>query len=88
MRLGHMSEKGLSLLSGKGLLKNMNKPCMEFYEHSVYGKVHRLKFSTSKHKSKGLLDYVHTDVWGPTKVTSKGGFRYFVTYVDDHSRYA
>ena len=30
MRLGHMSEKGLSLLSGQGLLKNMKKPQMEF----------------------------------------------------------
>lgn len=28
MRLGHMSEKGLSLLGEKGLLKNMEKPCM------------------------------------------------------------
>lgn len=88
MRLGHMSEKGLSLLGEKGLLKNMKKPCMEFCEHCVYGKAHRLKFSTRKHKSRGLLDYVHTDVWGPASVTSKGGSRYFVTYVDDYSRYA
>lgn len=54
----------------------------------MYGKSHRLRFSTSKHKSRGILDYVHTDVWGPVPVTSKGGSRYFVTYVDDHSRYA
>ncbi|XP_072077901.1 uncharacterized mitochondrial protein AtMg00300-like [Arachis hypogaea] len=87
MRLGHMSEKGLSLLCGQGLLKNMKKPQMEFCEHCVYGKAHRVKFSTSKHKSRGLLDYVHTDVWGPAKVTSKGGSRYFVTFVDDYSKY-
>ena len=53
----------------------------------MYGKAHRVKFSTSKHKSRGLLDYVHTDVWGSIKVTSKGGSRYFVTFVDDYSRY-
>jgi len=88
MRLRHMSEKGLSLLGEKGLLKNMKKPCKEFCEHCVYGKAHRLKFSTSKHKSRGLLDFVHIDVWGPASVTSKGGSRYFVTYVDDYSRYA
>ncbi|PNY02910.1 aspartyl-tRNA synthetase [Trifolium pratense] len=41
----------------------MKKPCMEFCEHCVYGKAHRLKFSKSKHKIRGLLDYVHTDVW-------------------------
>ncbi|XP_072071805.1 uncharacterized mitochondrial protein AtMg00300-like [Arachis hypogaea] len=65
MRLEHMSEKGLSLLCGQGLLKNMKKPQIEFYEHCVYGKAYRVKFSTSKHKSRELLDYVHTYVWGP-----------------------
>lgn len=68
MRLGHISEKGLSLLGGHVLLKNMKKPCMEFCEHCVYGKAHRLKFSTSKHKSRGLLAYGHTDVWGRLKL--------------------
>jgi len=58
MRLGHMSEKGLSLLCGKGLFKNMKKPCMEFCEHCVYGKAHRLKFSTSEHKTRGLLECI------------------------------
>ena len=88
MRLGHMSEKGLNLLGKKGLLKYMKKPCMEFCEHCVYGKAHRVSFSTSNHKSRGILDYVHTDVWGPAKVASKGGSRYFVSFVDDYSRYA
>ena len=49
MCLGHITEKGLSLLSEQGLLKNMKKPQMEFCEHCVYGKAHRVKFSTSKH---------------------------------------
>lgn len=88
MRLGHMSEKGLTLLGKEGLLKNLEKPCMDFCEHCVYGKAHRVKFTTSKHKSRRLLDYVHTDVWGPAKVASKGGSRYFVSFIDDYSRYA
>jgi 5'-3' exoribonuclease 2 len=83
-----MSEKGLNLLGKKGFLKYMKKPCMEFCEHCVYGKAHRVSFSTSNHKSRGILDYVHTDVWGPAKVASKGGSRYFVSFVDDYSRYA
>lgn len=87
-RLGHMSEKGLDLLSKKCLLKNLKKPCMDFCEHCVYGKAHRVQFRSSKHRSRGILDYVHTDVWGPASVTSKGGSRYFVTFVDDYSRYA
>ncbi|KAG8497200.1 hypothetical protein CXB51_008576 [Gossypium anomalum] len=38
------------------------------------------------HNTKGILDYVHSDVWGPTKVASFGGMHYFVTFVDDYSR--
>lgn len=87
-RLGHMSEKGLDLLCKKGLLKNLKKPCMDFCEHCVYGKAHRVQFASSKHRSRDILDYVHTDVWGPATVTSKGGSRYYVTFIDDHSRYA
>ena len=87
MRLGHMSEKGLSLLGKNGLLKDMEKPCMEFCEHCVYGKAYRVSFASSQHSSRDILDYVHTDVWGPAKVASRGGSRYFVSFVDDRSRY-
>ena len=83
-----MLEKGLDLLGKAGLLKNLKKPCMDFCEDCVYGKAHRVQFLRSKHKSRGILDYVHTDVWGLASTTSKGGSRYFVSFIDDHSRYA
>lgn len=30
-----------------------------------------------------ILDYIHVDVWEPIDVTSNGGVRYFLTFVDD-----
>ena len=30
---------------------------------------------------------VHSDVWGPSRVTSKRGCRYFITFTDDATRY-
>ena len=50
------------------------------------GRQHRIAFSTSQHKTKGLLDLIHTDVWGPSPVASIGGARYYVTFIDDFSR--
>ncbi|KAL0313097.1 UNVERIFIED_CONTAM: hypothetical protein Sradi_5709000 [Sesamum radiatum] len=35
----------------------------------------------------GLLDLVHTDVYGPLNIPARGGFSYFITFTDDHSRY-
>ncbi|KAL0453535.1 UNVERIFIED_CONTAM: hypothetical protein Slati_1331600 [Sesamum latifolium] len=35
----------------------------------------------------GLLDLVHTDVCGPLSIPARGGFSYFITFIDDHSRY-
>ena len=39
-----------------------------------------------KHKTEGILDYVHSDVWGPTRESSLGGSMYYVTFTDDFSR--
>ena len=45
-----------------------------------------MKFQSTIHNTKGILDYAHIDVWGPAKVASLGGMHYFVTFVDDFSR--
>ncbi|KAL0400223.1 UNVERIFIED_CONTAM: Transposon Ty1-BL Gag-Pol polyprotein [Sesamum radiatum] len=35
----------------------------------------------------GLLDLVHTEVYGPLNTLARGGLSYFITFTDDHSRY-
>ncbi|KAL0455316.1 UNVERIFIED_CONTAM: hypothetical protein Slati_0870800 [Sesamum latifolium] len=35
----------------------------------------------------GLLDLIHTDVCGPLNTQARGGFSYFITFIDDHSWY-
>ncbi|KAL0405217.1 UNVERIFIED_CONTAM: Retrovirus-related Pol polyprotein from transposon TNT 1-94 [Sesamum latifolium] len=35
----------------------------------------------------GLLDLVHTDGCGSLSIPARGGFSYFITFTDDHSRY-
>ncbi|GKB15970.1 ribonuclease H-like domain-containing protein [Tanacetum coccineum] len=46
----------------------------------------REPFPLSDHKSKSVGDIVHCDVWGPYRVVSEDGFKYFLTIVDDYSR--
>ena len=63
------------------------KTCkLDFYKHCVMGKQTRVKFGTAIHNTKGILDYIHSDVWEHSRTTSMGGMHYFITFVDDYSR--
>ncbi|KAG8502454.1 hypothetical protein CXB51_000383 [Gossypium anomalum] len=86
MKLGHASEKSLKILAKQGLLKGAKACKLKFCEHCVLGKQKRVKFGTAIHNTKGILEYVHLDVWGPSKTPSLRGKHYFVTFVDDFSR--
>ena len=72
MRLRHMSENGMAELSRRGLLDGQKTTKLQFFEHFVLGKQKRVRFFSGIHKSKGLLDYLHSNLWGPTKVSSMG----------------
>jgi len=65
------------------LLKGTKACKLEFCEHCVLGKQRKVKFGTAIHNTKGIMDYVHSDVWGPAKTPSIGGRHYFVTFMDD-----
>ena len=44
-----------------------------------------LPFKGKGERANGLLDLIHTDVCGPMSVHAKGGFVYFITFIDDYS---
>ena len=48
----------------------------------------RRSFSIKGEKSKEPLQLVHSDVCGPLSVQAGGGYEYFVTFIDDYSRYS
>eukprot|EP00253_Pinus_taeda_P033003 PITA_33003 len=85
-RLGHMSEKGLKILVDRKLLPNLKSGKLDFCKHCLFGKQSKQKFKTGKHTSKGILDYIHSDVWGPAPTTSSSGSSYFVSFIVDFSR--
>ncbi|KAK8962854.1 hypothetical protein KSP40_PGU018853 [Platanthera guangdongensis] len=52
----------------------------------ILGKQTRSSFSSHCTRSAAPFDLVHSDIWGPFKIPSISGFRYFITFIDDHSR--
>ncbi|KAL0284885.1 UNVERIFIED_CONTAM: Retrovirus-related Pol polyprotein from transposon TNT 1-94 [Sesamum calycinum] len=86
MRLGHLSEHGMTELHKRNLLCGVKRCKLDFCKFCVLGKQTKVSFTTGKHKTEGILDYVHSDVWGPTREKSLGGSLYYATFTDDFSR--
>ncbi|KAG8474900.1 hypothetical protein CXB51_031553 [Gossypium anomalum] len=86
MRLGHMSENGMVELSKRGLLDGQGICKLNFYEHCVFGKQKRVRFTRGIHNTKGMLEYIHSDLWKPSRVPSRGEANYMLTFIDDFSR--
>ncbi|GJR31062.1 ribonuclease H-like domain-containing protein [Tanacetum coccineum] len=83
-RLGHPSDQVMYVLKNRLSIGKPTHamPCDVCHQ----AKQVREPFSLSEHKSDSLGDLIHLDLWGPYKVTTKDGFRYFLTVVDDYSR--
>ncbi|KAG8480151.1 hypothetical protein CXB51_024883 [Gossypium anomalum] len=77
MKLGHAKEKSLQIMTKQGLLKGVKACKLKFCEHCVLGKKKRVKFGNAIHNTKGILEYVHSDVWRCSKTPSLGGKHYF-----------
>jgi len=92
-RVGHISPGVAHHLIKKGFVTGVRlepKPSGDpmFCESCVYAKATRksvLKACDGEHATK-FGEEVHSDLWGPAPVESKGGKRYYITYTDDCTR--
>src|SRR5207244_3003742 len=48
------------------------------------GKSHQLPYHASSRVSTMPLELIHTDVWGPA-LPSSGGYKYYVSFINDYS---
>ena len=56
-------------------------------ESCLLGKMTKLPLKGKGERANGLLDLIHTNVCGPMSVQARGGFVYFITFIDNYSRY-
>jgi hypothetical protein len=74
-------------LHGDGLLTSFDFESFETCESCLLGKMTNTPFTGIGERASDLLGLVHTDVCGPMSTTARGGFKYFITFTDDFSRY-
>ncbi|XP_076917271.1 putative mitochondrial protein AtMg00300 [Bidens hawaiensis] len=85
-RFGHLSEQGLVELRKQQIIDEFKVNDVGFCETCVLGKKKKVQLSKGIHSTRGILDYVHSDLWGPARVNTIGGARYFLSIIDDYSR--
>ena len=92
-RMGHAGYENLAKMVQGDLVKGVGVTPSAFRalktsvcEPCIMGKQTRLPFPESESVSTEPLELVHMDVCGPMPVASKGGSRYFATFLDDYSK--
>uniref|UniRef100_A0A2N9FTN5 Integrase catalytic domain-containing protein n=1 Tax=Fagus sylvatica TaxID=28930 RepID=A0A2N9FTN5_FAGSY len=87
-RLGHPHSKLLHVLASKNIIDvsdwlKTEKVCSS----CQMGKSCRLPFPSHNKIAPAPLVKIHCDLWGPAPVASVQNFKYYVIFVDDHTRY-
>ncbi|MCO5596320.1 hypothetical protein L7F22_050381 [Adiantum nelumboides] len=89
-RIGHANVQRLKTMQSQELVTglhvfkvaDMQKVC----EACQFGKQAKASFPHDKHVSRNVLELVHSNVWGLAKTASMGQCRFYVTFIDDHTR--
>ena len=70
-----------------GLLESLDYESFDTCEQLLLGKMTKTPFSGTMEQANDLLEIIHTDVCGPMSVEARSGYRYFLTFTYDLSRY-
>ena len=85
-RLGHLSNKCLNVLRSQ--LHFQDKyPSHDSCSIYPLAKQRQLSFVSHNHRSNLAFDLVHCEIWGPFHLNSHTSHRFFLTLVDDFSRF-
>ena len=89
-RYGHLGVRSLQKLANKNLVDGFDfnwSHELTFCEACPPGKQHRSKFTPSNRRADEVLGLIHSDVCGKMNEKSLDGAEYFLTFIDDKTRY-
>ena len=82
-RLGHIGVKRMKKLHTDGLLESLDYEALCTCEQCFMGKMTKTPFSGTMERATNLLEIIHTDVCGLMNTEARGGYHYFLTFIDD-----
>ncbi|KAL0553858.1 hypothetical protein IC582_007762 [Cucumis melo] len=87
LRLGHINLDRIGRLVKNGLLNKLKDVSLPPCESCLEGKMTKRPFTGKGYRAKEPLELIHSDLCGPMNVKARGGFEYFISFIDDYSRY-
>ena len=85
--LGHIGVKRMKKLHADGLFESLDYESFDACEPCLLGKMTKTPFFITMERATDLLEIIHTDVCGPMSLEARGGYRYFLIFIVDLSRY-
>ncbi|XP_057755600.1 uncharacterized protein LOC130974762 [Arachis stenosperma] len=85
-RLGHISKQRIQRLVSDEILGPLNLADFEVCIECIKEK-RTNKRKLGAERAKDVLELIHTDIYGPFPTVSWNGQRYFITFINDYSRY-
>ena len=85
-RLGHISKRRIEKLVSDGILDSLDFVDFEICTNYIKGKqTNTRRFGANK--ATDVLELIHTDICEPFPMVSWNGQQYFITFINDFSRY-
>jgi transposase InsO family protein len=85
-QLGHIGKDRMTRLAREGLLGPLAKVDLPICEPCLAGKACRKPFGKAVRTTQPL-ELIHSDICGPMNVKARHGASYFLTFIDDYTRY-
>ncbi|KAI5323882.1 hypothetical protein L3X38_032955 [Prunus dulcis] len=86
-RFGHPSNIITTALLHHSQVPFSSDKVQSVCHHCLEGKLAKLPFHYPTVKSVKPLEVIHSDVWGPSPTISVEGFKYYVSFVDECTRF-
>ena len=68
-------------------MKDLSVRSLPICKSCLEGKMTKRPFTTKGQRAAEPLELIHSDVCRPFATQAKGGYEYYVTFIDDYSRY-
>ena len=86
-RLSHPNKHAMQIILKTQPSHVVNTHSLSFCDACQYGKLHQFHFPVTEIKTRAPLELIHADLWGLASMPSKDGYKYYISFVDNFTRY-